>query len=272
MKTLRALSYIFIISVTCLSFTACGDDRTDVVDPSNVFTGKRLQGLNGMLLSYNNQELVTKIEYPCILKISFEYHDVTRAVNRERYVRMTVEDSRTVIPIITTYDMELGDNGFVKYCESSTSDGSTETWNFDYTSEGHLCYFKRSGNKTEVTNIEYEDGNVVKTHSKVDGEETVNSFSIYYTSEEIVNPIENVGCIMIFYIEFNVNLGYIEYAYYAGLLGRATKNLPVKKYIERYEREQNFVWSFFEDEYPKTFHMWGQDGFIYSSYDASFMW
>ena len=65
----------------------------------------------------------------------------------------------------------------------------------------------------------------------MDGEETVNSFSIYYTSEEIVNPIENVGCIMIFYIEFNVNLGYIEYAYYAGLLGRATKNLPVKKYI-----------------------------------------
>ena len=127
------------------------------------------------------------------------------------------------------FDMELNEQGFVSYCEETEPDGNLETWDFGYTADGHLNYMKRSEGGNEVTNITYANGNIVKA-SMVSEEEPnrVSVYTLFYTSDEVTEPVENKGSIMLFDELFNIDMDEMKYAYYAGLLGKATKDLPVK--------------------------------------------
>lgn len=59
------------------------------------------------------------------------------------------------------------------------------------------------------------------------------STKIYYTTEELSSAIENKNNIMLFDITFGIDMDEMKYAYWAGLLGKATKYLPVKiTYVE----------------------------------------
>ena len=69
-------------------------------------------------------------------------------------------------------------------------------------------------------------------------------YTISYTSDSVETPIENKGCLMLFDTTFGVDMDEMKYAYYAGLLGKATKHLPVKN------NEDEFVWTLNNDGYP----------------------
>ena len=133
MKILRTLTNILVLMVIFFNFTSCnksdGYTRTDIVNPSNVFKGDRLRWLSEKVFFYNEEGFLTKIKDFGEMEISFEYQDVTRAVNEQRYVRMTIEDLGR--DNRQTYDMEIGNNGFVKYCEQTDTEGKIKKWTAD---------------------------------------------------------------------------------------------------------------------------------------------
>ena len=84
--------------------------------------------------------------------------------------------------------------------------------------------------------------------------------TIYYTTDEITTPIENKGCLMMFDSVLDVDMDEMIYAYYAGMLGTATKHLPVKRhYVSGYDSETGeavdyddlyFEWEWDSNGYP----------------------
>ena len=64
--------------------------------------------------------------------------------------------------------------------------------------------------------------------------------------------IENKGCIMFFDGTFGIDMDEMEYAYYAGLLGKATKNLPVRL-VDDEGRITDFFWTLNSAGYPISF-------------------
>ena len=53
------------------------------------------------------------------------------------------------------------------------------------------------------------------------------SAAIDYTTDNITAPIENKGCLMLFDEILDVDMDEMIYAYYGGMLGKATKHLPL---------------------------------------------
>lgn len=60
-----------------------------------------------------------------------------------------------------------------------------------------------------------------------DGAAITKQCTIKYTDATVTTPIVNKGCIMMFDECFGIDMDELQIAYYAGLLGKATKNLPV---------------------------------------------
>lgn len=251
MKTLnmiRTSMLMLLTGVMSVGFVACSDDdepddaTVGIVNPSNVFTGDRPKSVSGVSIAYNAEGLAAEM-ITGSKRITFEYHNVTRAVNKQHYVKMTVVDEEYDGKFI--FDMELNEKGFVKYCEQTEPDGDIETWDFGYTAEGNLNYMKRSEGGNEVTNMVYENGNIIKTSMASEEDSDVkHEYTISYTSDSVETPIENKGCLMLFDTTFGVDMDEMKYAYYAGLLGKATKHLPVKN------NEDEFVWTLNNDGYP----------------------
>lgn len=67
--------------------------------------------------------------------------------------------------------------------------------------------------------------------------ETITTTSIEYTSETQANGLENKGCIMLFDKTIDIELDELDLAYYAGLLGHATKN--TKGYPTKLSSKEN---------------------------------
>lgn len=133
----------------------------------------------------------------------------------------------------TVYNLFLNKDGFVKYCDEidyeKGNTPKTTTWNFEYNSDGQLIKAVQSkdGVKTSST-IAYNDGDAVETvtMSEKDGKET-DHCKVYYTSKKVTSPIENRGCLMSFDVALDLDLDHLQNVYYAGMLGKATKHLPI---------------------------------------------
>lgn len=108
----------------------------------------------------------------------------------------------------------------------------------------------RSEGGNEKTTVKYSDGNIVEV-TKVSAEEpSENSvYKISYTSKSVPSPIANKGCLMVFDGTFGIDMDEMAYAYYAGLLGKATKNLPVS-YVDEDGDESIFTWAINAQGYP----------------------
>lgn len=241
-----------IMAMVCVNFCSCSDDDgpegngdteqggnngtsssgTVVVSPSNVFLGLVPTSVMGASFFYNSDGRIEEIITEYGERLTFIYGSglVSRATNPERTIQVVGEDF--------IFNMEVGDNGFVRYCEEvylddcdydGDKDGEAEmdTWEFGYNSDGQLNYMKRSEGGNEVTNITYQNGNIVKVsmRSEEDGEGC--DYSIGYTSDEHPVAIENKGCLMLFDETLGIDMDEMWYVYYAGLLGKPTKNLPV---------------------------------------------
>ena len=70
-------------------------------------------------------------------------------------------------------------------------------------------------------------------------------------SDKLYKKLENKGCIMLFDDMFRIDMDEMEPAYYAGLLGRSTKHLPVSYKDD--EDTCNFGWEFDDNGYPTCF-------------------
>lgn len=149
--------------------------------------------------------------------------------------------------------MLLNEMGFAKYCKQIESDGDVEEWWFEYNSDGQLIKMKRSEGGNEVTEITYENGNISKVKMRSEDDGDGGDYVIGYGS----SMIENKGCIMLFDETFGIDMDEMKYAYFAALLGKATKNLPVSNAYTRfdpngepYKRDKAFKWSMNSNNLP----------------------
>ena len=264
MKKLSNFVWLLAIALgAAIALTACsknsdgpdgGEDKGKVeVNPTKVFVNGMPKIVDGSVFTrdfkgrlssiYNREENVL---------IAFAYTSSILGTKDVPNVVMTVTDAdeRTV------YNLFLNKDGFVKYCdeidyEKKGNTPKTTTWNFEYNSDGQLikAVESKDGVKTSST-IAYNDGDAVETvtMSEKDGKET-DHYRIYYTSKKVTSPIENRGCIMSFDVALGLDLDHLHGAYYAGMLGKATKHLPIYN-MDKDNDKTTFDWILNDNGFP----------------------
>lgn len=264
MKKLSNFVWLLAIALgAAIALTACsknsdgpdgGEDKGKVeVNPTKVFVNGMPKIVDGSVFTrdfkgrlssiYNREENVL---------IAFAYTSSILGTKDVPNVVMTVTDAdeRTV------YNLFLNKDGFVKYCdeidyEKKGNTPKTTTWNFEYNSDGQLikAVESKDGVKTSST-IAYNDGDAVETvtMSEKDGKET-DHYRIYYTSKKVTSPIENRGCIMSFDVALGLDLDHLQIAYYAGMLGKATKHLPIYN-MDKDNDKTTFDWILNDNGFP----------------------
>lgn len=241
----------FAICTTTLAVSCSDDNNAEVptnnnlIKPGDVFTGKRIKQLDNSTMIYNSDGFLTEItsSEECV---KFIYQSANRASGA--HVKMTISYPQYPQDGEMYIDMTIGTNGFVESAiETYSNNHDTDIWQFGYNSEGQLNYMKRSEGDIEITNITYIDGNITKVNmlSETDTANKLDA-NISYSS----TPIENKGCIMLFDETFGIDMDEMKYAYWAGLLGKATKHLPTA-YAEG-DEHRSFTWKTDNEGYPQA--------------------
>lgn len=253
------MTWSILLASCVVFFTACSDDdegsnTNPPINPLEVFTSGLPKSAAGMLMSYTNG-LLTKIVTNDGEKVLFDYGTQITNSSQQRSsssngITMSIYDEDDNLEYYF-YNMAFGNNGFLKSCSEKTYDEidgeQIETWSFEYNKDGHLISMKRSEGDNEVTSIKYENGNITEVSMTSDDDDSLN-VKVFYTSTEITTPIKNKNCIMLFDITFGIDMDEMNYAYWAGFLGKATKSLPVMTTSmwngeEYYEEEtETFEW------------------------------
>lgn len=278
MKMFRMLAASMLSAALCLGFTACSDDDENengegggstvtVVKPSEVFKGGLPKSAAGMSISQNKEGLVTSIIGEDGEEAVFEYFFAeTKADATKDRAKITVTDDEGDV---TELNLQLNSNGYVEYCNSidhaGTSDASEFTWEMKYDADGHLIEMRRSEGSGELTKITYKDGDAVKTSTSYMGGGDMNGDGVLdgndewedgaiidYTTGEIATPIDNKGCLMMFDELLDVDMDEMIYAYYGGMLGKATKHLPLamRDADDTSVELSNYKWALNSDGYP----------------------
>lgn len=278
MKMFRMLAASMLSAALCLGFTACSDDDENengegggstvtVVKPSEVFKGGLPKSAAGMSITQNKEGLVTSIIGEDGEKVVFEYFFAeTKADATKDRAKITVTDDEGDV---TELNLQLNSNGYVEYCNSidhaGTSDVSEFTWEMKYDADGHLIEMRRSEGSGELTKITYKDGDAVKTSTSYMGGGDMNGDGVLdgndewedgaiidYTTGEIATPIDNKGCLMMFDELLDVDMDEMIYAYYGGMLGKATKHLPLamRDADDTSVELSNYKWTLNSDGYP----------------------
>lgn len=227
-----------------------GSVTVDRVNPEQVFTGHRPVSAAGMQISYDTNGLVKQISrrggFENVI-VSFSYPNLSRTVSGGKLVRMDVVSGNDR----HLFNLRVGEYGFVDYAEETEFDGTkvedTEYWWFTYNKDGQLAKIERTDDDGEQTVFTYSDRNVVKMQlTNRDGED------LETTVDYGTQPVANVGCIMLFDEVFNTDIDEMIYAYYAGLLGKSTADLPQSAMQRTGKSAQNvtFTWTLDSEGYP----------------------
>ncbi|MDE7145805.1 MAG: DUF4595 domain-containing protein [Duncaniella sp.] len=273
MKFLKSRAIVIMAIASCVGFVSCSDDDKDgpdggggneemVVNPSKVFTAGVPKQVGAMSVVTDAKGLISSMSSAEDgVKIVFSYPVMSRSESYD--VVMDVDDEGDK----TSFNMLLNDMGFARYCKQIESDGDIEEWWFEYNADGRLIKMKRSEGGNEVTEITYQNGNISKVRMRSEDDGDGGDYAIGYRS----SMIENKGCIMLFDETFGIDMDEMKYAYFAGLLGKATKNMPESNAYTRfdpdgepYEWNKTFKWSMNSDNLPvmlttQTTDEWGPE-------------
>jgi YD repeat-containing protein len=285
MRTFRLIGTTLLMVLCAVNFTACSDDEDENndtnsgINPQKVFINGMPKQVSDMKITQDASGLVSKIETDDAVAI-FKYPTAvtTRAElpNQLVIVELT-EDTGGQYEETFIFKMEIGSNGFIKHCDETEEDGDLETWDFAYSAEGNLVSMNRSEGGSETTTITYKDGDIIKTSTvSADSPEDVVIHTIDYISNTVTTPIENKGCLMFYDEIFGIDMDEMWFAYYAGLLGKATKHLPVKDYYianfanyEDYEDVIRFTWELNTNGFPISLSVLSEKGY---SENCSIVW
>lgn len=250
LKNFRVLAAILCVATTA-GFTSCDDDDdnnpgTENIGPENVFPAGLPSQVDNMKITTNAEGKVTKIDNGYNVT-EFKYGTFSRATTYQ--VIMTQYDTEHPDDKRTIY-LQLNSDGFVSHALEVYADGDEDTWDFAYNQDGQLNYMKRSEGGNEVTNVTYTNGDITKVSVR-DDENNSSISNITYTSDSIKSPIDNKGAIMLFDETFGIDMDEMAEAYYAGLLGKATKHLPVK--LEENNGSSTFDWKLNASQLPVEF-------------------
>lgn len=236
MRKLFQLALMVTLTVGTTMMTSCSKDNSDEpeqkmvngtdVNPRNVFPLGLPKKLSEKVLTLNEKgQLVQFSEPNSNDRATFEYKDVVLGSTQAPQVILTVTDE----PDKYVYELYLNRDGFVTHaketCYSNNHSVEKATWDFAYNADNQLKDVKRSTNKKHIV-LEYQNGNVVKTTTTAAGKPTEVTTITYATAS--TRSIENKTGVMLFNSTLDADLDYLEVAYYAGLLGKPSKNLPLQ--------------------------------------------
>lgn len=275
---------VALISSVSLAFVACSDDDDDPVVPGSTITEVFPEGtpanVGGAKITTNAQGQVTAVVNGTET-VSFSYEPITRATTFD--VTMTIKDVN--YPDETAvYYLKLNKQGYVEYAlevETYETESEEQEWWFTYNNAGQLNYMKRTEgggeNGFEICNITYADGDITKvvnTEERTDGNtgDDGSEYTISYVSGDVKTAIANKGAIMLFDDCFGIDMDDMANAYYAGLLGKATKNLPVKR---AYSPDDycTFAWTLNSNGLPtKMTELDYGSSWVSDPYDITFEW
>ncbi len=261
----------FSMVVLAANFTACGNDENENnidsgINPQKVFVNGIPKQVSDMKITRAASGLISKIETNDAVAV-FKYPTTitTRAELANNHIEMEVtQDVGTQYEETFIFDMTIGDNGFIEHCDEIEEDGDLETWDFTYNEEGNLITMIRSEGGNETTTITYENSDVVKTSTvSADAPQVVSFYTIDYISETIKTPIENKGCIMLYDTTLGIDMDEMDFAFYAGLLGQATKHLPIKLTYKSDSHEDitNFLWTLNANGFPTLLSAQSESGY-----------
>ena len=254
-----ALLAVAVIGATFV-LSSCSNKKDDdwiierrpdpvTIDLSKVFTNGMPKEVDSMTIQTDDRGLVTGIKTKDET-VSFKYNNTkTRAIVIPN-VFMKVERNGDT----TIYRMYLNNNGFVRSCMIEQKENTKEdTWRFTYNDNDQLINIIHSADDYKEFTLTYKDNNIseIETITILSPATTKqkDTCKVAYTSTATPTPIVNKGNIMLFNTTFGIDMGAIRYAYYAGLLGKATKNLPVQL-IDKNGNKNNFTWTVNSNGFP----------------------
>ena len=231
-----------------MTFTSCSNDNNDepgggslTVNPLKVFTGGMPKNIAGNTIEKDDKGRVKLIK-SADETVTFEYSATTRATTPAPDVIMTVETKEEK----NICNLYLNKDGFIERCQQATTykrykdeEPYTDNIKLSYDTDGHLVKAIIK-NEEEDWNWIYKDGDITKV-TKTDGDRNdkdTDTWLIYYTSPSTSSPMPNKGCVMIYETVIPSDFGALAYAYYAGMLGKATKHLPVR-YVDKDAEDNN---------------------------------
>lgn len=264
MKRLSYLGCLVAIALSTTTMTACGETTEETIIEnssanvseglSRIFTTGMPKVVNGYTIARNEQGQVYLMKKSRGRdKVIFEYKAANLANTNAPDVVMTVTDDDDK----KVYNLFLNNNGYIRHCDEIEYERGEspkrQTWDFEYNAAGQLSKVVSSEDGYETTTITYRDGNIVRT-SVVSGMSGIEKdrHDIFYTSNTVATPILNKGNVMFFDDTFDIDIEELQYAYYAGLLGKATKHLPVRSIDEKNE-VSTFRWTLDSNGYPTRF-------------------
>lgn len=247
--------YFYLATALLLLFASCAEDedRPVFVDnsgygcvlPENVISCKSGGTIPGVdprfIFVKGNDGLLSEIrrktnDGKTTLYVNYSYAPADTVSNA--VVTMTIDDGKAVGRTVCTF--LIGRNGFANSCVERLLSGTRANhWRFFYDSEGHLVRVDDSGDVCQMT---YDmRGNLTRIHNKYNGGDVIR---ILYTS------IPNRGYMPYRDIQStNVSFGPIlSLAYYAGLVGRPSSNLPLVCIAENSYTSRSFRFEYGFDD------------------------
>lgn len=262
MNKLIKLTSIGFVALAFVA-TSCSDDDNDdpkpnkPVEPSieNVFSEGVPAQVGEAKITTNEQGQVTKIVDGSEV-ITFEYGNFSRATDFN--AKMTVRDNDYPDDGSEFY-LQLNAQGFITYALQVYLDAEEgeDTWKFEYNADGQLTRLQRSegGDDFKIT---YTAGDITKVvQDEEDGDHR--EYTISYTNADFKSVVANKGNVMLFDDFFCIDMDEMGVAYFAGLLGKSTKNLPMgysEKSVEggdSYTYGETYHWEFNSADLPTKF-------------------
>ena len=249
MRKLFQLALMVTLTVGTTMMASCSKDNSDEpeqkmvngtdVNPRNVFPLGLPKKISEIVLTLNEKgQLVQFSEPNSNDRATFEYKDVTLGSTQAPQVILTETDE----PDKHVYELYLNQDGFVTHAKethySNDHIAGKATWDFAYNADNQLKDVKCSADKKHIV-LEYQNGNVVKTTTTTVGKPTEVTTITYATAS--TRPIENKTGVMLFGATLDADFDNLEVAYYAGLLGKPSKNLPLQS--EKSGDKATFKWT-----------------------------
>ena len=276
MRKLFQLALMVTLTVGTTMMASCSKDNSDEpeqkmvngtdVNPRNVFPLGLPKKISELVLTLNEKgQLIQLAEPNDDERITFEYKDVALGSTQAPQVILTETDE----PDKHVYELYLNRNGFVTHAKEThyRNDhiAGKATWDFAYNADNQLKDAKCSTDKKHIV-LEYQNGNVVKTTTTATGKPTEVTTITYATAS--TRPIENKTGVMLFGATLDADLDYLEAAYYGGLLGKPSKNLPLQS--EKSGDKANLKWTLDSNGNPTALNQ----SFSNSSerFSTSFTW
>lgn len=249
MRKLFQLALMVTLTAGIAMMASCSKDNSDEpeqkmvngtdVNPRNVFPLGLPKKISENVLTLNEKgQLVQFAEPNSKDRATFEYKDVALGSTQAPQVILTETDE----PDKHVYELYLNRDGFVTHAKETHYSNDhivgKATWDFAYNADNQLKDVKCSADKKHIV-LEYQNGNVVKTTTTTVGEPTEVTTITYATAS--TRPIENKTGVMLFGATLDADFDNLEVAYYAGLLGKPSKNLPLQS--EKSGDKATFKWT-----------------------------